>query len=103
MRNAPPGTGRGVIDADRRHFQSTPNYAGEFIMSVELVTVWAVASHIAELVTAHGLVEAGKRPMQRGARAVIDWLNTHLPEADKPKLAEVTDNAAPGPAAQAAL
>jgi hypothetical protein len=72
-------------------------------MSVELVTVWAVASHIAELVTAHGLVEAGKRPMQRGARAVIDWLNTHLPEADKPKLAEVTDNAAPGPAAQAAL
>lgn len=72
-------------------------------MSVELVTAWAIATHVAELVTAHGLVEAGKRPMQRGARAAIDWLNTYLPEADKPKLVAVAENAAPGPAAQAAL
>jgi hypothetical protein len=72
-------------------------------MSAELETMWTVATHLAELVTAHGLVEAGKRPVQRGARAVLDWLSAHLPEADRPKLAAVTGNAAPGPAAQAAL
>jgi hypothetical protein len=71
-------------------------------MSVELVTAWAIATHLAELVTAHGLVEAGKRPIQRGARAAIDWLSAHLPEADKPKLAAVTETPTSGPA-QAAL
>lgn len=71
-------------------------------MSVELETVWAVATHMAELVTAHGLVEAGKGPLQRGARAVVDWLSAHLPDADQPRLAAVTANPAPGPA-QAAL
>jgi hypothetical protein len=71
-------------------------------MSAELETVWAVATHLVELVTAHGLVEAGKGPVQRGARAVVDWLSDHLPEAERPKLAVVTENPAPGPA-QAAL
>jgi hypothetical protein len=67
-------------------------------MSAKLVTVWAVATHLAELVTAHGLMEAGKRPMQRGARAVVEWLSAHLPETDKLKLAEVKKDSVPGPA-----
>jgi hypothetical protein len=71
-------------------------------MSAELETVWSVATHLAELVTAHGLVEAGKRPVKRGARAVVEWLHAHLPEADQPKLAAVAENSAPGPA-EAAL
>jgi hypothetical protein len=71
-------------------------------MSAELETVWAVAAHLAELVAAHGLVEAGKGPVQRGARAAVDWLSKHLPEADQQKLAAVAANPAPGPA-QAAL
>ena len=71
-------------------------------MSAELETVWAVATHLAELVAAHGLVEAGKGPVQRGARAVVDWLSAHLPQSDQPKLAEAMKHPAPGPA-QAAL
>jgi hypothetical protein len=71
-------------------------------MSVELETAWAVATHLAELVAAHGLVEAGKGPVHRGARAVVDWLSRHLPQSEQPKLAEVMKHPAPGPA-QAAL
>jgi|tagenome__1003787_1003787.scaffolds.fasta_scaffold20152498_2 hypothetical protein len=63
-------------------------------MSVELETAWTVATHLAELVAAHGLVEAGKQP----ARAVLAWLRDHLPEADQPALAAVAQNPETGPA-----
>ncbi len=72
-------------------------------MSAELETAWTIATHLAEMVTAHTLMEAGKRPLQRGARAVVDWLSAHLPDADKPKLEAVTHSPAPGPAAQMGL
>jgi hypothetical protein len=63
-------------------------------MSVELETAWTVATHLTELVAAHGLVEAGKKP----ARAALAWLRDHLPEADQPTLATVAQNPEQGPA-----
>jgi hypothetical protein len=63
-------------------------------MSVELTTAWTIATHLAELVAAHGLVEAGKAP----ARAALAWLRDHLPEADQPTLAAVAQNPQASPA-----
>src|SRR4051794_16323098 len=62
-------------------------------MSVELETAWTVATHLAELVAAHGLVEAGKAP----ARKALAWLRDHLPEADQPTLTAVAQNPQLGP------
>lgn len=63
-------------------------------MSIEPETAWTVATHLAELVAAHGLVEAGKAP----TRAALAWLRDHLPEGDQPTLAAVAQNPEPGPA-----
>ena len=58
-------------------------------MSVELVSAWETATHIMQLVAAHGLVEAGKGPVVRGARAAVDWLNRHLPAEEQQNLTTV--------------
>jgi hypothetical protein len=67
-----------------------------------LNTAWDIATHMAELVAAHGLVEAGKTPIKHSAGKVVAWLHAHLNEADQPKLAAVEINPASKPA-QAAL
>jgi hypothetical protein len=64
-------------------------------MSVELETAWTIATHLAELVTAHGLMEAGKGPVKRGAKAVVDWLRAHLPADAQDNVSTVLQ--APGP------
>ena len=64
-------------------------------MSVEIAGAWETATHIMQLVAAHGLVEAGKGPVVRGARAVVDWLHRHLPAEHQGNLTTVL--ASPGP------
>ena len=70
-------------------------------MSAELASAWEAATHILQLVAAHGLVEAGKGPVVRGARAVVDWLHRHLPPEAQPELAAVLASPAPGRARNA--
>jgi len=70
-------------------------------MSVELETVWTIAGHLAEVVTAHGLVEAGKGPVKRGAKAVVDWLRAHLPAEAQDNVTTVLQTPGPGRARNA--
>jgi phage protein D len=42
---------------------------------------------MAELVAAHGLVEAGAGPVKSATRKAADWLRRHLPSQDQPTLA----------------
>ena len=64
-------------------------------MNVEPETAWTIATHLAELVAAHGLVEAGKGPVKRGAKAVVDWLRAHLPADGQDNVTTMLQ--APGP------
>ena len=67
-------------------------------MSLDLMSVWELAKHLAELVAAHGLVEAGKHPAQRGAQMAIGWLHKHLNAADQPAVTAVANDPADEPA-----
>jgi hypothetical protein len=70
-------------------------------MIVEPETAWTIATHLAELVTAHGLVEAGKGPVKRGAKAVVDWLRGHLPAEAQDNVTNVLHTPGPGRARNA--
>ncbi len=60
------------------------------------------ATHIVELVAAHGIVAAGEASTKHGASKVVGWLRWNLNETDHPNLAAVESNPASKPA-QAAL
>jgi hypothetical protein len=70
-------------------------------MVAELETAWTIATHLAELVTAHGLVEAGKGPVKRGARDAVDWLRAHLPADAQDNVTTVLQSPKPGRARNA--
>lgn len=67
-------------------------------MSAEMETAWTIARHMAELVAAHGLVEAGTGVVKHAAHRATEWLRAHLPAEDLPKLENGVKESSPGPA-----